>query len=69
MAMSAWARSEGLPEEDAPILAAAVTAQADVLVTGDRGHFGHLFGRTVRGVRELSLAATLDRVLRERRKR
>lgn len=37
--------------KDAPILAAAVGAHADVLVTGDRTHFGDLYGRTVRGLR------------------
>jgi len=69
IAVLRWARSQGLPEEDAPILAAAVAARADVLVTGDRGHFGHLFGRTVRGLRVLSLAETLDFVLDQRRRR
>lgn len=63
----AWARGQGLPEEDAPILAAAVVARADVLVTGDRTHFGHLFKRTAGGVQVLSLADTLAIVLREKR--
>ncbi len=64
----AWARHQRLPDEDAPILAAAAEASADVLVTGDRGHFGHLFGRTLERVRVLSLADTLD-LLAERRSR
>lgn len=55
-----WARSQGLPEEDAPILAAAISAGADALVTGDRTHFGHLFGRTIRNVRVLRLVDALD---------
>ncbi len=63
----AWARQHGLPEEDAPILAAAADAGAAVLVTGDRTHFGALFGRTIRGVRVLSLADTLALVLRKGR--
>lgn len=45
----------GLPAKDAPILAAAITARADILVTGDRRHFGRLFGREVEQVGVLSL--------------
>ncbi len=63
----AWARQHGLPEEDAPILAAAADAGATVLVTGDRTHFGALFGHTTGGVRVLSLADTLALVLRKGR--
>lgn len=39
-----------LPEKDLPILRAAVASSATRLVTGDRKHFGHLFGQTVAGV-------------------
>lgn len=49
-AVLAWARRY-VVTMDAPILAAAVGARADVLVTGDRRHFGHLFGRAVHGTR------------------
>lgn len=58
-----WAVTQGLPAKDAPILAAAVQARADLLVTGDRRHFGPLFGRTLKGVRVLSLADGLAAVL------
>jgi len=61
-----WARQQRVPDEDAPILAAAVDAGADVLVTGDRSHFGHLFGRTLEGVRVLGLAQTLILVVEQR---
>lgn len=61
--LNAWARLQGLPSKDAPILAAAVAARADLLVTGDRRHFGPLFGRSFRGVRVLSLADGLAAVL------
>ncbi len=54
-----WALEQGLPEQDAPILAAAVFAQADALITGDRTHFGPLFGRTLRGVRVVPLSQAL----------
>ena len=61
----AWVQrqQERVPEEDAPILAAAIDAGVDVFVTGDRKHFGHLFGRTVEGVRVLSLARTFALVV------
>lgn len=58
-----WALQQGLPENDAPILAAAVQAKADVLVTGDKTHFGHLFGKTRKSVIILSLKEILTRML------
>jgi predicted nucleic acid-binding protein len=39
-----------LPEKDVPILAAAVHGGATHLLTGDKKHFGPLFGQTVDGV-------------------
>lgn len=45
----AWAATHRLPPKDAPILAAAVDAHCHLLVTGDRTHFGALFGRRLRG--------------------
>jgi hypothetical protein len=39
-----------LPEKDQPVLAAAVRLACDALVTGDRSHFGALYGSTVQGV-------------------
>jgi hypothetical protein len=38
-----------LPEKDRPVLAAAIHHRCAALVTGDRTHFGPLFGKTVRG--------------------
>ncbi len=40
-----------LPDKDRPILAAAVGAKADFLLTGDMKHFGVYFGKTICGVR------------------
>lgn len=40
----------GLPPKDQPVLAAAIANRADWLVTGDRTHFGHLFGKSIPGV-------------------
>ena len=43
---------EGLPidDKDTPVLSAAINLGCGALVTGDRTHFGHLFGTSVRGV-------------------
>ena len=60
-----WAREQGLPAKDAPILAVAVNAGADLLVTGDAGDFGHLYGRTLRGVQVVAPIRALDLVLKE----
>ena len=60
-----WAQAQGLPLKDAPILAAAIHAQADLLVTGDSRDFGHLFGRTLRGTRIITPAAALDLILKD----
>lgn len=48
-----------LPENDTRILAAAVAAGATHLLTGDRRHFGNLYGRQVRGVLVLTPAEYL----------
>jgi predicted nucleic acid-binding protein len=45
----AMAAGEGLPAQDAPILAAAIDAGCHILATGDRRDFGILFGRRVQG--------------------
>ncbi len=37
-------------EKDRPILAAAIAASVDYLITGDKSHFGHLYGTRVSGV-------------------
>lgn len=58
-AVAQWAVEQGVPAKDAPILAAARQAGAEVLVTGDVAHFGHLFDREVEGLRVLSPAAAL----------
>lgn len=65
----AWAARHGLPASDAPILAAAVASQLDVLVTGDRTHFGHLFGRTVGRVTVVPPGDALARVLEAKPRR
>lgn len=42
--------ASGLPEKDLPILRVAVASGCTHLITGDRKHFGHLFGKRVEGV-------------------
>ena len=39
-----------LHEKDRPVLAAAIRMGCDALVTGDRRHFGALYGRRILGV-------------------
>ncbi len=39
-----------LPEKDRPVLAASIHHQCQILLTGDKTHFGPLYGRTVEGV-------------------
>lgn len=53
----------GLPENDAPILAAAISVKADMLVTGDRKHFGHLYGAVVGRVHIVTLVEALETVV------
>jgi len=62
VALAEWAAGL-LPTKDAPILAAAVATNADALVTGDRRHFGELFGKTFGGVIVLPPRQALERVV------
>jgi predicted nucleic acid-binding protein len=55
-----------LPEKDRPVLAGAIQAKADHLVTGDKRHFGPLYGKSVRGVR-ITAPSELLALLRFRR--
>jgi predicted nucleic acid-binding protein len=55
-----------LPEKDRPVLAGAIKAQADHLLTGDKRHFGPFYGKTIFGVRITAPTELLD-VLRLRR--
>ena len=45
-----------LVSKDAPILLAAIEAHATHLLTGDRRHFGHLYGKSINGVKVLTPA-------------
>ncbi|MCX6964389.1 MAG: hypothetical protein NTW41_03440 [Verrucomicrobia bacterium] len=39
-----------LPEKDRPVLASAIQHRCQVLLTGDKNHFGRLYGQTIAGV-------------------
>ena len=39
-----------LPAKDQPVLASAIGQGCTALVTGDRTHFGALYGRAIHGV-------------------
>ncbi|AKV71181.1 MULTISPECIES: PIN domain-containing protein [Microcystis] len=60
-----WARSMGLPWKDAPILATAVENRADLLVTGDKTHFGSFYGQVLEGVTVVDLREAIARLLNE----
>jgi len=55
-----------LPEKDRPVLAAAIRLGCEVLITGDKTHFGSLYGGRVRGVAIHSPATFFSGVLRQR---
>lgn len=54
---------EWLPIKDRPVLAAAIRLQCDVLVTGDRKHFGSRYGMEVGGVTVHSPRSLAEAVL------
>lgn len=58
-----WSRHQGLPPKDAPILASAIGARADLLVTGDARDFGHLYDLTARGTMVVTPARAIELVL------
>ena len=55
-----------LDEKDQPILCTAIRAKCDLLATGDRRHFSHLFDTTVEGVTIVSLLGLAQRVVSSR---
>jgi predicted nucleic acid-binding protein len=51
-----------LPEKDRLVLAAAIRLRCEVLVTGDRTHFSHLYDKVVGGVAVLTPRALAARL-------
>jgi uncharacterized protein len=54
-----------LPEKDLPVLASAVSLSCQTLLTGDRTHFGALYGRKIAGVTILSPRGVAEILLKE----
>lgn len=52
-----------LADKDRPILCGAISGSADYLLTGDKRDFGHLFGKTVRGVKIVSVQMLLAELI------
>ena len=52
-----------LPDKDRPVLEAAIRIGCDVLVTGDRTHFGRLYGTSIDGVKILAPAAVAQALI------
>ncbi len=52
-----------LPEKDRPVLAAAIQAKCQALVTGDRTHFGSLYGKSLHGVKVYTPAGLAEDLL------
>ena len=53
-----------LPEKDRPVLAAAIAGRCDVLLTGDRAHFGRWFGKKLAGVAIHSPCSLAETILK-----
>lgn len=54
-----------LPEKDLPVLAAAIAQRCDILMTGDKTHFGRFYGQTVGGVKIVSPAGVARMLVAE----
>jgi uncharacterized protein len=59
----ALGEDQGLGVGDAAVLAAAIFSRADLLVTGDRKHFGRLFGNRIDGVLVATITDALNLLL------
>jgi uncharacterized protein len=64
VAVAAPANHHGLPDKDAPVLHAAVRGRCQVLLTGDKTHFGRLYGTRIEGVEVLPPARLAERLIR-----
>lgn len=54
---------EGIPEQDIPVVKSAAVHRCDILLTGDRTHFGSFFGKQIAGVAILSPRMAAERLL------
>lgn len=53
-----------LPEKDRPVLAAAMRLGCEALMTGDRTHFGAVYGKALGGVTIHSPRSLAEKLLR-----
>ena len=53
-----------LPEKDRPVLAAVIRLKCDILVTGDRTHFGEFYGKNLHDVTIHSPRSLAEALLR-----
>jgi hypothetical protein len=54
-----------LPDDDQPVLGGAVAARCSHLWTGDKCHFGHLYGKTISGALVVSATVLADELTRK----
>ena len=54
-----------LPADDQPVLEGAVAARCSHLWTGDKRHFGHLYGETVSGSQVVPATVLADELIRK----
>lgn len=54
---------DSLPEKDRPILGGAIATHCTHLLTGDRTHFGSLYGHKIKGVEVVSPRQLADQLI------
>ena len=57
--------SSQLPDDDLPVLGGAVATRCSHLWTGDKRHFGHLYGKTVSGTLVVPATVLADELNRK----
>lgn len=65
--VQAGRRVANLPDKDLPVLEAAIRSRCDFLLTGDRTHFGALYGTCVQGVEVIAPAALAKAMMSPRK--
>jgi len=55
-----------LTEKDIPILCGAIASDAGYLLTGDKRDFGPLYGKTIQGVKIVSVKMLVDELIKRK---